>query len=87
LHSSAVRNACSGFALGIERLLLLREQNNVKAAAQKPDVFIVGDASAGALQKLAMELRKKDLQVITDLQKRSFKAQMKESIRLVPILL
>jgi histidyl-tRNA synthetase len=71
-----------GFAMGIERLLLLREQENLKAETIKPDIFIIGDASAKIIQKLAMELRFKNLIVVTDLQRRSFKAQMKEANKL-----
>lgn len=71
-----------GFALGIERLLLLREQNKVQAEVLKPDVFIIGDASAKLIQKIALRLRQKNLYVLTDLLRKSFKAQMKESNKL-----
>ncbi len=69
-----------GFGLGMERLLLLLEQNQV--CIEKPvrfDLYIaeLGDAAHKAAFMLAYELRKAGLRVETDLIGRSVKSQFK----------
>lgn len=71
-----------GFALGLERLLLLRAETGFKSDAARPDMMMVGDATPATIQTLAMKFRKKGLTVVTDIQQRSFKAQMKEANKL-----
>lgn len=71
-----------GFAMGIERLLLtLEETNNLPDLSNSADIFIVftNPENLLTIQKLAIELRNKNFKVLYDLQRRSFKAQMREA--------
>ncbi len=74
-----------GFAFGIERLIIILDKLIEKdKLIQKPDVFIVSSLTPDDDYYLALlkKLRNMDLIVITDLNRRSFKAQMKESNRI-----
>ena len=74
-----------GFGLGIERLLLILEASGTDIPGNKaPDVLVCGLGS-GAQEtalRMAAELRKNGLSVITDVMERSLKAQMKYADRL-----
>ncbi|MDQ1266920.1 MAG: histidyl-tRNA synthetase [Bacteroidota bacterium] len=73
-----------GFALGVERMLLILEQNeSLKLQENIPDVFIIATSTDLLKQSrdIAAILRARGLQVIVDLQRRSVKAQMREANR------
>ena len=69
-----------GFALGMERLLIaLEKQNLLPTIANEPDVFIVAvDADIYAFE-LLLKLRRAGLTASMDFAKRSMKAQMKQA--------
>ena len=69
-----------GFAMGIERLLMVMEAEGVALPEDEtPDIFIahMGDAAGKAAAKLCYELRAKGIAVSGELLGRSVKAQMK----------
>ncbi len=69
-----------GFALGIERLMLLMAaQNTPLPEEQRPDLYIasMGDAANIAAAKIAASLREEGISVQYDVAGRSVKAQMK----------
>ncbi len=73
-----------GFAAGIERLIMAMDKENLFPEMRKNvDVFIAtfGGKSQEAGFKLAHELRKNDISVLTELMGRSLKAQMREANR------
>ena len=72
--------AC-GFAMGIERLLLLWGEQGGKAARQVPDVFVVhqGEPAQRFAFKVAEDLRDSGYTVQTHCGGGSFKAQMKRA--------
>ncbi|MBM2815881.1 MAG: histidyl-tRNA synthetase [Ignavibacteria bacterium] len=74
-----------GFALGVERMLLILENNQTeKQATNKTDVYIVTHTHAQSqfAQILANKLRGRNLKITTDLNRRSVKSQMREANRL-----
>ena len=69
-----------GFAMGLERLLLLMDAQNCPFPEErKPDLYIVpmGDAAAVAAAKFCQQLREEGFMALTDLNGRGLKAQMK----------
>ncbi len=71
-----------GFAAGVERLLLLLQEEHLAIGKEQgPDFYLVGldDESRAIVIKLARDLRLAGKSVLTDLQRRSLKAQMKEA--------
>lgn len=70
-----------GFAMGIERLMLLLEAQQVAAPAQSPDVYVIsqGDAAARAAFAAARQLRANGLNVIYHAGGGSFKSQFKKA--------
>ncbi|MBR3753505.1 MAG: histidine--tRNA ligase [Clostridia bacterium] len=69
-----------GFALGIERLMLLiQAQNTPLPEEEKPDLYIasMGEAATVLAAKLAASLREEGISVQYDVAGRSVKAQMK----------
>lgn len=76
-----------GFAFGMERLLLLLEEEGKlperRAMSAMADVYVVAlDAESRAVGlKLAQELRSAGKMVLTDVLARSFKAQMRDADR------
>ncbi len=69
-----------GFAMGIERLLMVMEAQNAEFPEVKvPDIYIgtMGEAAKLKATKLCMELREEGFTAITDVAGRSVKAQMK----------
>lgn len=69
-----------GFALGIERLMLLMQaQNTPLPEDEKPDLYIasMGEAATVLAAKLAASLREEGISVQYDVAGRSVKAQMK----------
>ncbi|MBQ3379596.1 MAG: histidine--tRNA ligase [Clostridia bacterium] len=74
-----------GFAMGIERLLLVMEAQGLFMGENKPcDLYIasMGDEANVFASGLAAAMRAKGVSVETDLMKKSLKAQMKYSDRL-----
>lgn len=74
-----------GFAMGVERLLLIIESlNKLPDSNDKIDVYVL-NASKNAptlIQKILKKLRSKNLTALNDLSSRSMKAQFKEANRL-----
>jgi len=71
-----------GFAMGVERLLLtLEETDNLPDLSNSADIYIVftNTENLKIVQEIARELRNKNFKVLYDLQRRSFKAQMREA--------
>lgn len=69
-----------GFAMGLERLLLLMDAQNLPFPQdRKPDLYVVpmGDAAAVAAAKVCEQLREEGFEALTDLNGRGLKAQMK----------
>lgn len=74
-----------GFAFGVERLLLLLEEEQATLATEAPcDVYVAAldDDSAALGMKLAQDFRSRGLCATTDLLRRSFKAQMRDADRI-----
>ena len=72
--------AC-GFAIGVERIILLLENLNIKNDSILPDVYIVnlGDKAQPFAFKIAEKLRNENLKVDLNLEGSSFKSQMKKA--------
>ncbi|MCX6140010.1 MAG: ATP phosphoribosyltransferase regulatory subunit, partial [Candidatus Kapabacteria bacterium] len=73
-----------GFSIGIERVMLLLEAENGGWSEQNESgVYLcaVGDDARLPVQIIAYRLRSKGLRVVTDLQRRSMKAQLKDANR------
>ncbi len=75
--------AC-GFAIGIERVILLLEQSTLAAdiaSAAAPDAYIVhvGDGAAPLARSLAETLRDEGLRIVVNAGGGSFKSQMKRA--------
>jgi histidyl-tRNA synthetase len=73
-----------GFALGVERLLIILEKNNYNFGQdKKPFIFIASVGSKAKLHslKIAQKLRKIYIPCEVDLLNRSLKSQMKEANR------
>lgn len=69
-----------GFAIGMERLIILMEEQNLfKIEKKRPALYIgsMGEDGAIKAQKLAYNLRQKGIYVEYDIMKKSIKAQMK----------
>ena len=68
-----------GFAIGMERLILLLQQKETEFAAEKLDLFVIGlgDAATKIACSLSQELRGLGVGVAVDYEGRSLKAQMK----------
>lgn len=81
----AKKQTCAvGFAAGIERLIMAMESENLfPERNDRIDVFIAtfGGATQDAGFKLAHQLRKENISVVTELMGRSLKAQMREANR------
>ena len=72
-----------GFAMGMERLvLLLQEQQRSEAVAPQLFVACLGDAAAAYGFGLLHNCRRRGLRVVMDVQGRSLKNQMKQADRL-----
>jgi len=73
----------SGFALGIERLLALREAAHVAAPRDTPDVYLVLQGESGTRKGLALaeQLRNENpgLSILSNCGGGSFKSQMKKA--------
>lgn len=70
-----------GFAMGVERLVLLMQQKDMEGKGRRPDLFLValGHKAWEKGFRMAYELRKRGVQVIMDLEGRSLKSQMKQA--------
>ena len=76
--------AAVGFAMGIERIILLQEKALPEGFKKEVDVFIayLGDDAKKAAFPLAFNLRKKGISVEMDYANKSLKSQMKRSDKL-----
>lgn len=72
-----------GFAMGMERIALLMEQQNVDLPRSTADLFIaaLGEAVLPPMSRLAHRLRRLGLRAAIDYSGRSLKAQMKQAAR------
>ncbi len=70
-----------GFAMGLERLVLLLQQQEKDVAGEPLDLFVIGlgEESTRLGNRLSRELRKRGLSVAMDYEGRSLKAQMKQA--------
>jgi histidyl-tRNA synthetase len=70
-----------GFALGLERLVLLLRHFEAEEEGRKIDLFLIalGEPAFAAGFKLAHNLRTAGLQVLLDIEGRSLKSQMKQA--------
>ena len=75
--------ACIGWALGLERLLILQERSGATAAAPPPEVYLVnqGDQAGALALQLARQLRQTGLAVDLDLSGAGFGKQLKRADR------
>lgn len=75
--------ACIGWAMGLERLLILQERSGSPAAAAPPDVYLVnqGDQAGALALGLARQLRQAGLAVELDLSGAGFGKQLKRADR------
>jgi histidyl-tRNA synthetase len=74
-----------GFAMGVERLILILETlKKLKDSESDCDIFVLcsGEQNLNFSNKIAEHLRLRGLNTLVDLQRRSFKAQMRESDKL-----
>lgn len=74
-----------GFAMGIERLMLLMEAQGCEfPEAEKPDLFIVALGEKAALKavEIAKDMREEGFSALLDLNQRSVRAQMKYADKL-----
>ena len=73
-----------GFAMGLERLVLLLQQQEQTATAAEVDLYIaaLGSAAVSACLPLAQRLRERGLRVAIDHEGRGLKQQMKQADRL-----
>lgn len=72
-----------GFSIGMERLIILLEQAQGAANPVPPDVYLsaMGDEARVPAQLLALRLRRGGWSVVTDVLRRSGKAQLKDANR------
>ena len=72
-----------GFAMGMERIALLMEQQEVARPGPRMDLFVaaLGEKAAGHAFPLVHQLRRQGLKVAMDHSGRSLKAQMKQAGR------
>jgi histidyl-tRNA synthetase len=71
-----------GFAMGLERLvLLLQQKNQLSAKGAEVDLFLagLGETASDRCYTLMNELRKEGLRVDMDMEARSLKSQMKQA--------
>jgi len=73
-----------GFALGMERLVLLLQQQEVKIDSAKVDLFVagLGEKASEFAFPLAHTLRQNSLNIAMDYEGRSLKSQMKQANKL-----
>ena len=72
-----------GFSIGIERLIILLEQAGGPGSPTPPDIYLcaMGDEARIPAQLLALRLRRQGWSVVTDVLRRSGKAQLKDANR------
>ena len=73
-----------GFAAGIERLLLLTNEENFKEHKPVPDIYLICLEKKGipVILDIAKKLRLKGLNIVSDPLRRSMKAQMRDANKL-----
>lgn len=73
-----------GFAIGMERLVLLLKQGGFAGRREETDIYVaaLGEAAAGQVYPLIHHLRRKKLRAAMDLEGRSLKSQMKQADKL-----
>ncbi|MBM4179404.1 MAG: histidine--tRNA ligase [Ignavibacteria bacterium] len=75
-----------GFSIGIERMILLHQAEHSQEALVESEprgvyIIAIGDSSRDTVHTLAVQLRREGIHVVTDLLRRSIKAQMKDANR------
>jgi histidyl-tRNA synthetase len=72
-----------GFSIGMERLIILLEQAGGPGTPTPPDIYLcaMGDEARIPAQLLALRLRRQGWSVVTDVLRRSGKAQLKDANR------
>ncbi|RPI69601.1 MAG: histidine--tRNA ligase [Ignavibacteriae bacterium] len=72
-----------GFSIGMERLIILLEQAGGPGTPTPPDIYLcaMGDEARIPAQLLALRLRREGWSVVTDVLRRSGKAQLKDANR------
>ncbi|MBI2794349.1 MAG: histidine--tRNA ligase [Ignavibacteria bacterium] len=72
-----------GFSAGVERLLLILQQQDLQNTQVRPDVYICafGEEARTPAHLIALRMRRNAFSVITDVQRRSPKAQLKDAAR------
>lgn len=72
-----------GFSAGVERLLLLMQQHEMQTLQARPDAYLCafGDAARTPVHLIALRMRRNAFSVITDVLRRSPKAQLKDAAR------
>lgn len=72
-----------GFSIGMERLIILLEQAGGPGVPTPPDIYLcsMGDEARIPAQLLALRLRREGWSVVTDVLRRSGKAQLKDANR------
>jgi histidyl-tRNA synthetase len=82
-HFGGKHTPCIGFGFGMERLIIAKSADQVNEQLPSPDLYVIGfetSDSRKAVIAFAHELRTKlGKTVITDVQQRSLKSQMKEA--------
>lgn len=85
-HFGGKHTPCIGFGFGMERLLIAINAEQSQTTIQNPDVYVIGfetQESRRAVTEYAHTLRNAlKVSVVTDVQNRSIKAQMKEADKL-----
>ena len=73
------QTGCVGFAMGLERLLMLMEEQGVDFCPTNPKVFVMSQSStyAGTCMKIVSELRRNGISADTEMTGKSLKAQFK----------
>ena len=71
----------SGFAAGLERILLLLEKQNLKISKTTPDIYFICLEKKGIPTSLRIEqkLRLKGFKIVSDTLRKSMKAQMRDA--------
>jgi len=78
---SKIEVPATGFALGIERIILILQSQGVSLNIEQPKIYVASNNInyISKVFEVAQILRKKGISTVFDLQRRSLKAQLKEA--------
>jgi histidyl-tRNA synthetase len=78
---SKIEVPATGFALGIERIILILQSQGVSLNIEQPKIYVASNNInyINKVFEVAQILRKKEISTVFDLQRRSLKAQLKEA--------